>query len=142
MNVLGCLEMFTKSQIEAVIISLAYPEISIEKDDNQSIGYRIRLRVHFRAINGEFLMMLKESLKEIGIDSYYKEIEKESRPYPLLRITRVDNLIEFCNLIPEDLPHSNDKFGSFQEILTIVSNKHHLTQKGFERVLEIKGLSI
>ena len=69
MSVLGCLEMFTKSQIEAVIISLAYPEISIEKDDNQSIGYRIRLRVHFRAINGEFLLMLKDSLKEVGIDS-------------------------------------------------------------------------
>ena len=25
--------------------------------------------------------------------------------------------------------------------LTIVSNKHHLTQKGFDKILEIKGLS-
>ena len=33
----------------------------------------------------------------------------------------------------------NDKFNSFLEVLTIVSNKHHLTQKGFDRILEIKG---
>jgi hypothetical protein len=40
--------MFTKEQLEGIILSLSNPEISIEKDDNQSIGYRIRLRVHFR----------------------------------------------------------------------------------------------
>ena len=142
MNVLGCLEMFTKKQVEGIVISLGYEEISVEKDDNQSIGYRIRLRVHFRAKNGKFLMVLKDSLKEMGIDSYYKDIEKESRQYPLLRISKIDNLIKFCSLIPEDLPHSNDKFNSFKEVLTIVSNKHHLTQKGFERILEIKGLII
>ena len=105
--------MFTKEQLEGVIISLAQPEISVERDDNQSIGYRIRLRVHFRSVNENFLSLTQDTLTDLGIDSY---------------------------LIPKDLPQSNNKFTDFQEVLTIVSNKHHLTQKGFERVLEIKGI--
>ena len=131
--------MFTKEQLEGIILSLSNPEISIEKDDNQSIGYRIRLRVHFRVSNRDFLVMLQNTLTEYGVESYLKNSEKDSRPYPLLRITKVSNLIEFFNLIPE-LPNSNNKFDKFLEVLTIVSNKHHLTQKGFDRILKIKGI--
>ena len=131
--------MFTKKQLEGIILALAYPEIEITKDEKQSIGYRIRLRITFRVRNKEFLLMLADSLNTHKIDSYFKEKEKEGRPYPLLRLTNVNNLLRFYKLIP-DLPTSNDKFDSFLEVLTIVSNKHHLTQKGFERILEIKGL--
>ena len=132
--------MFTLEQLEGVISALAYPEIEITKDDKQSIGYRIRLRITFRARNNEFLLKLQRTLADVGIDSYYKEREKEGRPYPLLRLTNVDNLIKFFRLIDSDEPTSNDRFNSFLEVLTLVSNKHHLRQKGFERILEIKGL--
>ena len=132
--------MFTKEQLEGILISIARPHISIANDIRQSIGYRIRLRVHFRSVNENFLSLTQDTLTGLNIDSYLKPREKDSRPYPLLRITRVDNLINFLNLIPEDLPQSNNKFTDFKEVLTIVSNKHHLTQKGFERVLEIKGI--
>tara|TARA_R110002167_G_scaffold65864_4_gene186377 strand:+ start:1085 stop:1486 length:402 start_codon:yes stop_codon:yes gene_type:complete len=132
--------MFTKEQLEGIILSLAYPEIDIARDDKQSIGYRIRLRVNFRVMNKEFLLMLQESLEHYGVDSYFKEVEKKGRPYPLLRLTNVDNLLQFYKLIPE-LPKSNNKFDSFLEVLTVVSNKHHLSQKGFDRILIIKGLS-
>tara|TARA_R100000152_G_C6767575_1_gene192830 strand:+ start:26 stop:433 length:408 start_codon:yes stop_codon:yes gene_type:complete len=131
--------MFTKEQLEGIIVALASPEISIERDDKQSIGYRIRLRVHFRAMNNAFILGLKEALEENGIDTYYRSEEKGSRPYPLLRITKVDNLLDLFRLIPPKLENWNDKFNSFLEVLTIVSNKHHLTQKGFDRILEIKG---
>jgi hypothetical protein len=82
---------------------------------------------------------LKETLEENGIDTYYRSKEKENRPYPLLRITNVDNLLDLFRLIPPELENWNNKFDSFLEALTIVSNKHHLTQKGFDRILEIKG---
>tara|TARA_R110000824_G_scaffold166654_1_gene343441 strand:+ start:532 stop:933 length:402 start_codon:yes stop_codon:yes gene_type:complete len=132
--------MFTKEQLEGVILALAYPEIEIAKDDKQSIGYRIRLRINFRVMNKDFLLMLQESLEQYSVDSYFKGREKDGRPYPLLRLTNVDNLLQFYKLIPE-LPKSNNRFDSFLEVLTVVSNKHHLTQKGFDRILEIKGLS-
>ena len=132
--------MFTQEQLERIILALAYPEIEITKDDKQSIGYRIRLRITFRVRNKAFLLELQETLDSKGIDSYFKEREKEGRPYPLLRLTKVDNLIDFLKLIPEDLPTSNDRFDSFLEVLTIFANRHHLRQKGFERILEIKGL--
>jgi|TARA_R100000482_G_C5082687_1_gene126899 hypothetical protein len=131
--------MFTQEQLEGIILSLANPEINLERDSRQSIGYRIKLRIHFRASNIEFLEMLEETLNQYGIDTYLKRTESVSRPYPLLRITKVDNLINFLNLLP-DLPSSSNKFEAFKEVLTIVSNKHHLLQKGFDRVLEIKGI--
>ena len=98
------------------------------------------MRITFRVRNKAFLLELQETLDSKGIDSYFKEREKEGRPYPLLRLTKVDNLIDFLKLIPEDLPTSNDRFDSFLEVLTIFANRHHLRQKGFERILEIKGL--
>ena len=131
--------MFTKEQLEGILVSLASPEISIEKDRKQSIGYRIRLVVKIRAMNIDFLSSLQQTLEEYGIDSYLKEQEHCNRNYPILRITSINNLLQFFKLVPETPKHCN-KFESFLEVLTIVSNKHHLTQKGFDRVLEIKGL--
>ena len=65
--------MFTKKQLEGIILALAYPEIEITKDEKQSIGYRIRLRITFRVRNKEFLLMLADSLNTHKIDSYFKE---------------------------------------------------------------------
>ena len=87
----------------------------------------------------DFLSSLQQTLEEYGIDSYLKEQEHCNRNYPILRITSINNLLQFFKLVPETPKHCN-KFESFLEVLTIVSNKHHLTQKGFDRVLEIKGL--
>tara|TARA_R110000824_G_C14760071_1_gene629688 strand:+ start:96 stop:524 length:429 start_codon:yes stop_codon:yes gene_type:complete len=141
--------MFTKEQLEGILVSLASPEISIEKDRKQSIGYRIRLVVKIRAMNYGFLSVLQETLEEYGIDSYLKTTEHCNRKYPILRITSINNLLQFFKLIPNIPKHcvdyleysDSDKFESFLEVLTIVSNKHHLTQKGFDKILEIKGLS-
>tara|TARA_R110002012_G_scaffold320774_1_gene545499 strand:- start:14181 stop:14582 length:402 start_codon:yes stop_codon:yes gene_type:complete len=131
--------MFTKEQLEGILVSLASPEISIEKDSKQSIGYRIRLVVKIRAMNYDFLSALQETLEEYGIDSYLKTTEHCNRKYPILRITSINNLLQFFKLIPNIPKHCN-KFESFLEVLTIVSNRHHLTQKGFDKILEIKGL--
>ena len=86
------------------------------------------------------MLKLQRTLADVGIDSYYKAKEKEGRPYPLLRLTNVDNLIKFLRLLEKDEPTSNNRFDSFEEVLTLVSNKHHLKQKGFERILEIKEI--
>ena len=131
--------MFTQEQLEGIIISMAYPEAEIYRDDKQSIGYRIRMRVNFRANSIDFLSMLQTKLSECNVDSYLKDKEKKTRPHPLLRITKHNNLLEFYKLIPE-LPTSNNRFNSFLEILTLVSNKHHLTQKGFDKILRIKEI--
>ena len=132
--------MFTKEQLEGIIVSLANPEISIEKDDRQSIGYRIRLRVHFRALNNSFLTNLQLCLLDEKIETYYRSQEKTSRPYPVLRVAKVENLLKLFNLIPSELRYldANNKFSTFYEVLTIISNKHHLTQKGFDKILKLK----
>ena len=131
--------MFTKEQLEGILISIARPHISIANDIRQSIGYKIRLVDEVRATNIEFLSSVRDTLQEYGIDSYLKEIEKKGRPYPILRITNADNLINLFQLIP-NLPKHCVNFDSFLEAVTLFSNKHHLTQKGFNKMLEIKGL--
>ena len=73
--------MFTQEQLEGIILALAYPEIEITKDDKQSIGYRIRLRITFRVRNKAFLLELQETLDSKGIDSYFKEKEKEGSSF-------------------------------------------------------------
>tara|TARA_R100001230_G_C5640517_1_gene146716 strand:- start:294 stop:692 length:399 start_codon:yes stop_codon:yes gene_type:complete len=131
--------MFTKEQLEGILISLMSPEVLIETDRKQSIGYRIRLIVKIRARNLEFLSLLQETLDELGVDSSLKEEEGAHRRYPILRITKADNLLKLFQIIPNIPKHCN-KFDSFLEALTIFSNRHHLQQKGFDRILELKGL--
>lgn len=132
--------MFTKEQLEGIIISLANPEIAIEKDRHHSIGYKIILRVHFRVKNKDYLLELQETLRANGIDSYLKDEEKKSRPYPVLRITNIDNLFNFLKLIPNKPKHNQNKFEKFVSILDMVSKKHHLTQKGFDKILKIQEI--
>tara|TARA_R100000995_G_scaffold30236_1_gene13477 strand:- start:172 stop:573 length:402 start_codon:yes stop_codon:yes gene_type:complete len=132
--------MFTREQLEGILVAIARPQIAIAQNVRHSTGYKIKLSVEIRAMNREFLVLLQESLKECGIDSYLKEIEKKSRPYPVLRITNADNLINLFQLIPNYVPQHCDNFDSFLEAVTLFSNKHHLTQKGLNRMLEIKGL--
>ena len=74
--------MFTKEQLEGILISLMSPEVLIETDRKQSIGYRIRLIVKIRARNLEFLSLLQETLDELGVDSSLKEEEGAQKiPY-------------------------------------------------------------
>ena len=131
--------MFTREQLEGILVAIARPQIAIAQNVRHSTGYKIKLSVEIRAMNREFLVLLQESLKECGIDSYLKEIEKKSRPYPVLRITNADTLINLFQIIP-NLPKHCVNFDSFLEAVTLFSNKHHLTQKGLNRMLEIKGL--
>ena len=130
--------MFTKGQFEGIILAMATPEITVERSKSAAAGYRVKLRIHFRCRNGSFLEGFQEYLTENDIDSYFKESEGSHRPYPLLRITKPENLRRFLALIP-DLPDANDRFECFKKVLTMYEKGTHMTQKGLDDLLIIKG---
>ena len=130
--------MFTKGQFEGIILAMATPEITVERSKSAAAGYRVKLRIHFRCRNGSFLEGFQGYLTENDIDSYFKESEGSHRPYPLLRITKPENLRRFLALIP-DLPDANDRFECFKKVLTMYEKGTHMTQKGLDDLLIIKG---
>ena len=130
--------MFTNKQSEGIILAMATPEISIERSKTAAAGYRVKLRIHFRCRNLAFLEGFQEYLIDNDVDSYLKESEGSHRPYPLLRITKPENLRRFLALIP-DLPDANDRFECFKKVLTMYEKGTHMTQKGLDELLIIKG---
>ena len=133
--------MFTQEQLEGVILASANPEIEISKDEASALGYRVRVRILFRSFSLDFLNIIKQNLDEVNITSRIKEKEKSNRPNPILIVSKIEDILEFVKLLP-DLPDSSNKFDSFLTILSLISNKHHLTQKGLDKILKIQGLSI
>ena len=130
--------MFTKEQFEGMSLAMATPEITVEKSNTAAAGYRVKLRVHFRCRNFTFLQNLQAHLIENDIDSLLKESEGNHRPYPLLRISKPENLRAFLSLMP-DMPDANERFDCFKQVLSLYEKGSHMTQKGLDKVLEIKG---
>jgi len=123
--------MFTTQQFEGIILGLAKLEIITERDEAAASGYRVKLKINFRSHNERFLLGLQESLTKHGILTNYRA--------PKLKITGVKNLLYFIELIPE-LPSACGKFAQFKEMLEMYEEGKHLTQKGLDRIFEIKGL--
>lgn len=131
--------MYTKEQLEGILLSQAKCEINVSKDITASIGYRVRLRINFRG-EQDYLKAIARSLKQHSVDSKFKEKEHQARPRPILTITGKKDLYNLCRLIPENLP-SNIDWETFKEAREIVHDlKGHQTSDGLDRILELKGL--
>ena len=98
--------MYSEEQTQGILLGLAKPEIHISRDSRLNIGYKVRLRLNFRGTQ-EFLLLLSESLSDVGITSTYKEQEHKTRPRPILRISGITNLIKVADFLP-DLPDVRD----------------------------------
>lgn len=106
------------------------------KDYN--LGYKVRLRMNFRASEA-FLLALGNTLDKKSIKYLYKEKEHRSRPRPILTVSGKVNIWKLCQLVPENLPDSKNMWSDFKEILDIIDRGEHLTLEGFEKILIIKG---
>ena len=131
--------MFSKEQLQGIMIASAIPEIIVAKEHNVTLGYRVRLRVCLRG-HKEFLVGVHRSLLQHEIESKLKEKESKSSPRPILLITNMTNLNRTCEELIPDLP-MNPLWTTFKECLSMCSNGEHLTQKGLDYILEVKGLT-
>jgi len=130
--------MFNKGQLEGILLSLTKPEVHLSRTEDTSIGYRVRIRVNFRA-SKEFLYALGLALDKKGIKYNLKEKEHKSRPRPILSIGGLVNIWKLCELVPKDLPDSKNMWGDFRKIVQLIDEGQHLTLEGFDKILALKG---
>lgn len=129
--------MYSKGQLQGILLSIAKPEVHVAKASKLQIGYRVRVRVNIRG-SSDFLIGVQRTLAQNAVDATYKEKEHKSRPRPILTIGGLTNIWKLCRLIP-DLPDAKDNWTEFGEIVEILDSGEHHTLEGLERILQIKG---
>ncbi len=66
--------MFTKEQLQGILLSLAKTEITIQRQESRDVGFAVRLAVHFRANNIEFVEALHRTLLQYQIESNLRPV--------------------------------------------------------------------
>tara|TARA_R110000751_G_scaffold4372_5_gene21419 strand:+ start:6170 stop:6571 length:402 start_codon:yes stop_codon:yes gene_type:complete len=127
--------MFTKEQLQGILLSLARPEVTFYRSNATDTGQTIRLRVNFRA-ETPFLQAIERTLDQYQIEYVYRESEGANRDKPLLYVGRRDSLIKLSNLLPELLPASNNQWNPFLVALEKVKDGQHLTLDGMTLIKE------
>ena len=131
--------MFSKQQLEGILLSHPKTEINVSRDSTTHIGYRVRLKVSFRG-DEQFLRAIKRTLLQSNIEARYKDKEHSSRPRPILTVSGKKNLHLICALVPAELPDSKDSWSSFREAVDIVDANNQHTSEGLDQILMLKGL--
>tara|TARA_Y100000296_G_C5145146_1_gene243265 strand:+ start:16 stop:411 length:396 start_codon:yes stop_codon:yes gene_type:complete len=130
--------MLTKEQLQGVLLSLAKTEITVNRNEENIVGYTVRLRVHFRS-NLEFLTAIQRTLLQYGIEGLLKETESKVRPRPILYIGKIHYVKLLSELIP-DIPDHRNQWNGFKRAVDIVYNGGHHSQEGIDEILTIKGV--
>tara|TARA_B100000686_G_C16734423_1_gene942721 strand:+ start:1296 stop:1694 length:399 start_codon:yes stop_codon:yes gene_type:complete len=131
--------MFSKQQLEGILLSHPKTEINVSRDSTTHIGYRVRLKVSFRG-DEEFLQAVKRTLLQSNIEAKYKAKEHSSRPRPILTVSGKKNLHLICKLVPAQLPDSKKSWGSFRKAVALVDENKQHTSEGLDKILKLKGL--
>tara|TARA_R110000744_G_scaffold87507_4_gene170817 strand:+ start:1598 stop:1990 length:393 start_codon:yes stop_codon:yes gene_type:complete len=129
--------VFSREELGGIFLSIPTAEVSVVKQSNLSVGYRVRLRVCIRA-RIDFLLAIERSLLQSQIHCTIKEKENKQRPRPILSITDKHSLELLLTLIPNK--PSNINWEIFDEIFILYMWKRHLTQEGLDEILTLKGL--
>ena len=129
--------MYSKGQLQGILISLAKPEVHVAKAAKLQIGYRVRVRVNIRGAS-DFLLGVQRTLKQHDVESNYKDKEHKSRPRPIVSIGSIVDLWKLCEFVPKK-PDAKGVWKGFRKIVKLIDNGEHHTLEGFEKILEIKG---
>lgn len=138
LGVIGVVLMYSKDMLIGILLSSGKLDFSIERASDTQIGYRIRTKIILRA-EESFLKGVKRTLLQHEITSSYKEQESKTRPKPILRIGGIKNLFKLTELVPE-LPDAKGEWGTFRELVEIISENKHKTSSGLDRIFELKGV--
>jgi hypothetical protein len=119
------------------LLCLAKTDITVQRDERRDVGFFVRLAVHFRANNIEFMDALHRTLLQYQIESNLKPEESKNRRHPILSVRKVDSLLKLVDLIPL-LPDVLNQWDNFSQALEVVEYRGHLTQEGIEEIIELK----
>ena len=122
---------------------LAKNSIVITDSNQTKFGYKITL---FTSVRGkeDLVKAIQRTLLQFNIDSKVFMKESKSRPKPLLKISRLENLRNLCDFMIESSLHETimGDWYSFHEAIQLMESGKHYTTKGFDKMLRLKGLMI
>ena len=130
--------MYSKDMLIGILLSSSKMDFHIERARDSQIGYRIKLKLIFRA-EESFLKAVERTLLQHEITSSYKEKESKTRPKPILKVGGIKNLFKITELVPI-LPDAKDEWVTFRELVELISENKHRTSSGLDRIFELKGL--
>jgi hypothetical protein len=127
--------MYTRGQMEGILITLARPEITIFRSDANNVDYVVRLRVIFRSTSYEFLEAMQRTLHQYMIKCILKNEESSQRQAPILIVGNQQSIIRLIRLKPSHIPYSYGQWELFSKMMTAVEDRQHLDKEG---ILEMK----
>jgi hypothetical protein len=130
--------MYSKDMLIGILLSSGKLDFNIERAKDAQIGYRIRVKIILRA-EESFLRAVERTLLQHEITSSYKEKESKTRPKPILKIGGIKNLYKLTELVPV-LPDAKGEWGTFRELVDLISENKHRTSSGLDRIFELKGV--
>ena len=122
---------------------LAKNSIVITDSNQTKFGYKITLFTSIRG-NKELVNAIQRTLLQFDIESKVFMKESKSRPKPLLKISRLENLRNLCDFMMESSLHEDimADWYSFSNAIRLMELGKHYTTKGFDEMLRIKGIMI
>ena len=139
MLVVGGKQMYSREQLEGVLLGKMKLEILAFENKNNKLGYGVKLGIKVRG-DYDFLEMVSQSiLLHWGISLPVKEQENKTRKSPVISTQKLKHIEALLDCIP-DLPDSKGELGMFREAFEIIINGEHKYQEGFDAILEIKEL--
>ena len=139
-----------KDVVTGVCSVLAKPVVVINRESRHDLGYKVKLSI---VIRGDMYLLTKlhRVFSQNGIYSTIKDEESKVRPRPILRIGRLEHIRNFLSTylldaLDDDSPlyigsvNSKELWLTFLLILSKVEDKEHLTAKGLDEILKLKGV--
>tara|TARA_Y100001937_G_scaffold125527_1_gene192562 strand:+ start:492 stop:887 length:396 start_codon:yes stop_codon:yes gene_type:complete len=130
--------MYSKDMLIGILLTAGKLDFNIERASDSQIGYRVRVKIILRA-EESFLRAVERTLLQHEITSSYKEKESKTRPKPILKIGGIKNLYKLTELVPV-LPDAKGEWGTFRELVELISENKHRTSSGLDRIFELKGV--
>lgn len=131
--------MFSKDMLVGILLSCAKVQFKIIRTDELKIGYKPIVGLSIRG-KAKFLHGVQRSLLHWGVYSSYHNEESSSRPRPIMYISGLRNLEKVINNIPDNLESRQGEWITIDTVVKMLVNKEHLTQKGLDKLLELKGV--
>jgi len=132
--------MYNKDILKGIFLAKAKGHISIVRNEDILIGYRVKLTINVRG-KEKFLEAIRRTLLQYGIESKVKLKQSASRPTPILTISGIKNiaLVMHHDIWCDELRKNMDD-DSFSKAVRIVAESRHLRLEGLEELFKIKEL--
>ena len=117
--------MYTKEQLEGILLTVARPEVTIYNSERSSSGKTVRVRVMFRA-KRDFLIALQRRFEQLEIKSILRDSEGVNRDKPVLIIGQKSSIDNLRGLMPKNVPCSHSDWTKFDIVTDYLNEKLHL----------------